>query len=95
MAKYKKQRLASVLFGLALVASASAAMAQPPPGRGGPPPEAVDACANLTEGAACSFEGRRGELVEGQCGMPPHGEEVMACMPEGGPPGGGHRPPPE
>lgn len=51
----------------------------------GPPPEAVEACANLAEGDACSFSGRRGE-VEGTCIVPPQDEETLACAPEGGPP---------
>lgn len=61
---------------------------------GGPPPEALDACANLAEGDACSFTGRRDETVEGICIMPPNDEEALVCAPEGGPPGGGRGPMP-
>jgi len=49
-----------------------------------PPPEAIEACATLTEGAVCSFEGRRGETVEGECVLTP--EDELACAPAGGPP---------
>lgn len=52
--------------------------------RRGPPPEAIAACADLNEDAACSFSGRRGD-VSGSCIVPPQGEE-LACAPEGGPP---------
>jgi hypothetical protein len=55
--------------------------------RRGPPPEAIAACADQTEGAACSFSGRRGE-VEGLCFAPPQDQAELACAPEGGPPAG-------
>lgn len=52
-----------------------------------PPKEAIAACADLTEGAACSFSGSRGD-VTGMCTAPPTGGEgPLACKPEGGPPG--------
>lgn len=57
----------------------------------GPPPAALSACAELTEGAACSFTSRRGD-VEGTCKMPPNGKEgALACAPAkrpAGPPPG-------
>lgn len=53
--------------------------------RRGPPPQAIEACANQSEGAACSFTGRRGE-VEGSCIAPPQDQDELACAPEGGPP---------
>jgi hypothetical protein len=55
--------------------------------RRGPPPEAIAACADQTEGAACAFTGRRGE-VEGSCIAPPQDQGELACAPEGGPPAG-------
>ena len=70
----------AVILLLAAAVAAEIAMARPP----GPPPEAVEACANQTEGAQCSFSGRRGDELTGQCSTTPKGE--MACMPEGGPP---------
>lgn len=76
--------LAIILFTAAAI-TAEMAMARMP----GPPPEAVQACANQSVGTQCSFTGRRGE-VEGQCAETPQGE--MACMPEGGPPEGEERP---
>ena len=50
----------------------------PPPPQ--PPQEAIDACANKTEGATCmlSFHGRS---VQGTCGNGPGGHEPLACMP--------------
>ncbi|MCB1703637.1 MAG: hypothetical protein KDI17_02190 [Halioglobus sp.] len=55
--------------------------------RRGPPPEAIEACADQSEGAACSFSGRRGD-VTGTCITLPQEDEGLACAPEGGPPGG-------
>lgn len=51
--------------------------------RRGPPPEAVEACANLNVEAACSFSGQRGE-VSGQCMAAPRDASSLACMPEAG-----------
>lgn len=53
-------------------------------GHRGPPPEALEACAAQIEGDACSFEGRRGESLQGVCFVPRDGE--LACRPEGAPP---------
>ena len=53
--------------------------------RRGPPPQAIEACADQSEGAACSFSGRRGEVV-GSCIAPPQDKDELACAPEGGPP---------
>jgi hypothetical protein len=41
-----------------------------PPGRGGPmgpPPEAVEACKNKSEGTAVEFIGHRGEKIKATC----------------------------
>lgn len=53
-----------------------------------PPQEALDACANLSDGASCSFTAH-GHTMTGTC----HGPEGLppACVPAGGPP----RPPQE
>jgi hypothetical protein len=53
--------------------------------RHGPPPQAFEVCAEQTEGATCSFPGRRGD-VTGSCIIPPRGEAELVCAPEGGPP---------
>lgn len=55
--------------------------------RGGPPPEAIEACANQTEGSSCSFAGRSDQQMQGVCMSPPQGEGALACAPEGGPRG--------
>jgi hypothetical protein len=45
-----------------------------------PPQEAIDSCANQSEGATCtlSFHGRS---IEGTCAQGPGGNEPLACMP--------------
>lgn len=76
-------------FALILMTAAPQTYAQSdrrgPPG--GAPEEAITACSNLSEGDACSFEGRRNDTVEGSCMITP--DEALACAPEGGPPGRG------
>jgi hypothetical protein len=54
--------------------------------RRGPPPEAIEACANQSEGEVCSFTGRRGDMT-GVCFAPTRDDAELACAPEGGPPG--------
>jgi 4-amino-4-deoxy-L-arabinose transferase-like glycosyltransferase len=49
--------------------------------RQGAPQEALDACANLTQGAECSFQGRD-RAVNGTCIMPPNLNQ-LACAPQG------------
>jgi len=82
------QRIAMALF-FAMSLSATFASAKPDDNqdreRRGPPPEAFEACANLSEDAACSFQGRRGDL-EGICIIPRHDDEALVCAPAGGPP---------
>lgn len=50
----------------------------------GPPQVALEACASSVQGDPCSFEGRRGEALEGTCEAPD--DKPLACRPEGGPP---------
>ena len=50
-------------------------------GRRGPPPQAIEACASLTEGDACSFTGRNDEELTGVCFAP--SDRELACKPEG------------
>lgn len=52
--------------------------------RRGPPVEALEACAAAVDGDDCSFEGRRGENVAGQCAVD-RGEQ-LACRPDNPPP---------
>ncbi len=49
--------------------------------RQGPPAEALAACANSTQGAACSFT-QPGHTVEGTCITPPN-SSALACAPQG------------
>lgn len=80
--------LPAALF-LLLCSSVPLSSAQPDERRGRrppqPPQEAIDACEGQQENAACSFTGRRNDLVEGTCISPPRLESLV-CAPEGGPP---------
>jgi len=53
-------------------------------GVGSLPQEAINACINLTQGAACSFNTPNGQ-VNGACNLPPNSQQ-LACMPRSGPP---------
>ena len=70
-----------------LLAGSMAWTQQGPPGgreggRQGPPPEAIEACVDRSEGDACRFETPRGEL-EGTCRKPPRGDsDTLACVPK-------------
>jgi len=48
--------------------------------RRGPPPVAIEACAAAVEGDPCSFEGRRGNSVEGSCAS--RDDKPLACRPD-------------
>ena len=52
-----------------------------PRGHRGPPPEAIEACSGKASGDVCSFTGRRGEDLEGTCGIGRGGETQIACRP--------------
>jgi len=56
----------------------------PQGGAGGPPQEAIDACINLSQGAACSIN-TPNRQINGTCNLPPNSGQ-LACMPAGGPP---------
>ncbi|MBI5951528.1 MAG: glycosyltransferase family 39 protein [Chloroflexi bacterium] len=49
---------------------------------GGAPQEALDACANLTEGTSCSFTQANGNTINGSCITPPN-LNALACAPQG------------
>lgn len=49
-----------------------------------PPQEALNACINLSQGAACSFTTPNGQ-INGTCNFPPNSQQ-LACVPAGGPP---------
>ena len=54
-------------------------------GQGSPPQEALDACAALNQGDACSFIGRGGNPRSGTCRTPPKMKRGgMVCMPKRG-----------
>lgn len=82
------QTIASVLL-IVICASIPLANANPDEREGTrrrPPPEAIESCAEQSEGAACGFSGRHGEDVNGTCMVPPRVEAPLACNPGGGPP---------
>ncbi len=81
------------VFTAAVVLVSSFANAQAPDEgrRHGPPPEALSACAGLSDGVACAFT-HHGDNLTGTCRKGPS-SEAAACMPAGGP-GGRHRGPP-
>lgn len=80
--------LAAVLVSYLISCIANAENNQQSGKRRGPPPQAIEACADQTEGEACSFTGGRSEEVTGTCIVPRRGEESLVCAPEGGPPNG-------
>lgn len=57
----------------------------------GPPPAALEACANQTQGASCSFTAQNGNTIEGSCITPPNISE-LACAPQGMIPQNGQQP---
>ena len=73
-------------FSLAVLALAGPGQAR---AHGGPPAEALQACASLEVGSTCSFT-LDGRELSGTCRAGPNGE-AAACMPAGHP----HGPPPE
>lgn len=89
--KLRRFALGMIAMGAALTALSLNAAAQSDEGensghgkRRGPPPEALQACADLSEGDACAFSGRRGDRT-GFCFAPPKEDAALACAPEGGP----------
>jgi len=51
----------------------------------GPPQEAIDACANQSEGATCTVS-FHGQSVQGKCVKGHDDQEPLACMPPRRPP---------
>ena len=91
MKHYRHTIAWALLAGACL--GAAAQTGNPPPGGqpGGPqdgpprrpPPEALAACKGKADGAKVQFTGRRGETVKAVCKKI---GDVMAAVPEGGPP---------
>lgn len=65
-----------ILAGLVPMAAWAAEAPQGREGRGGPPPEAVAACADRSEGTAVEFVNRRGDKVKAVCR--PMGDRLVA-----------------
>ena len=87
-------RIFAILFAVSMASvSVSGAAGPRDIGRSkGPPPEAIAACTELSQGGACSFTGRRNDEIEGTCNALPSADEELACVPDGAPPGQGRRP---
>ena len=71
---------------LALFTTLSLSNTNAKPEHRGPPPEAIEACADKIEGDACSFISPRNDDIEGSCIIPPRDEASLVCAPAGGPP---------
>jgi hypothetical protein len=85
-------RTAAGLLLLIGSASAGAWAMDGPPGQGsrmGPPPEAVEACEDKSEGSAVEFTGPRGEKIKATCKLI---DGRLAAVPDDG--FRGQKPPP-
>jgi len=71
--------------------SAAGQAPAPQPGFRAAPPAALQACANSTPGAACSFTAQNGSAINGACILPPN-TTALACAPQGQIPPAGLRP---
>jgi 4-amino-4-deoxy-L-arabinose transferase-like glycosyltransferase len=63
------------------------------PARQTAPQQAVDVCANSTQGAACSFSLQNGNTINGSCIIPPNSTD-LTCAPQGMVPQQGQGQPP-
>jgi len=54
-------------------------------GHRGPPPEAIESCDGKTSGDECSFTDRRGDDLDGVCGIGLGGGTQIACRPKNHP----------
>ena len=91
MFKLFSRKSIACALALATLITVDTATAQPGGNEGerrGPPPEAIEACADKIEGDVCAFNGRRAESLEGTCFVPPGDDGELACKPSGGK--GGH-----
>ena len=83
MINIKIAQTLTLVLAIATCTASTVTIAQQDAERRGPPPEAIEACANQMEEAACSFTGRRGD-VTGQCMISPKDSETLSCRPERG-----------
>ena len=75
--------------GLDSATNPSSTLQQTP--RNGPPPQALAACENQTQGSACSFTQPNGNTINGSCITPPNTSD-LACAPQGMNPQNGQAP---
>ena len=76
--------VSTLLFSLCLTSIAWAGQDSETRKRKGPPPEAIEACAELNEGDACGFVSQRRGEIQGSCFVPPKQGAVLACKPDRG-----------
>jgi len=74
--------LGLIFLSFAAVAQQSGEDSDQRPGRRGPPPESIQACSNSSEAESCSFEGRHGDEMAGQC-VAMRDSDELHCRPEG------------
>lgn len=79
----KKRKIAIAVLGLTMTLGVVGLASAQDRERRGPPPEALAACEDKSEGDACSVE-FRGRTIEGTCKSGPSDDDALACMPEGG-----------
>lgn len=87
----KRNLAGAVFFACAISAQSFAQSGKPGMAPGAPPPEAIKACAQLSEGEACSFAGRGDDVVSGSCLISPR-QESLVCVPSDARFGGQGRP---
>jgi len=76
---------ADVTAGSADGAQPTGGSDRPPPPKGKPPQEAIDACAKAAAGDACAFD-LDSHHVTGTCRQGPDGQGPLACAPDHPPP---------
>ena len=84
MSFISNNRISLATLLCALTMHSALVSAEPEQGkRRGPPPEALNACADAQEGDSCSFTGRQEKELTGTCIVPPRNREILVCLPEG------------
>ncbi|MEE9304083.1 MAG: hypothetical protein V3U84_09890 [Thiotrichaceae bacterium] len=94
---FKNTKKFIILSGISLLITMSNVATAKPENGGkgghrGPPPEAIEACADKSETESCNFITPRDDKIEGTCIIPPHDRAELICAPEGGPPHHGGEP---
>jgi len=75
------KKIITTLAIFALTASFAQDGKPPRGGKGKPPQEAIEACANEDAGTSCTVETPRGDVLEGTCQNTPD-KKYFACVPK-------------